>query len=80
MYLNETGDKILRRGIAVSEEFSHPYLNNTHRVIILPFRDDLRTYTGILNFRASSPVEVILGQRVPIDSVTLQCGEKIWYP
>jgi hypothetical protein len=60
--LNETGNKILHRGIAVSEEFSHPYLNNTHRVIILPFREDLRTYTGILNFRASTPVEVILGQ------------------
>jgi hypothetical protein len=27
--LNETGDKILQRGIAVSERFNHPYLNNT---------------------------------------------------
>jgi hypothetical protein len=74
--LNETGNKILNRGIAVSEEFSHPYLNNTHRVIILPFREDLRTYTGILNFRASTPVEVILGQRVPIDSAILSNVEK----
>lgn len=74
--LNETGDKILNRGIAVSEEFDHPYLNNTHRSIILPFREDERTYTGILNFRASTPVEVILGQRVPIDNATLSKVEK----
>jgi hypothetical protein len=26
---SETADKILHRGIAVSEEFDHPYLNNT---------------------------------------------------
>ena len=31
---------------------------------------------GILNFRASTPVEVILGQRVPIDSATLSMVEK----
>jgi hypothetical protein len=74
--LNETGDKILHRGIAVSEEFDHPYLSNTHRTIILPFRDDERTYAGIFNFRASTPVEVILGQRVPIDNATLSMVEK----
>jgi hypothetical protein len=74
--LNETGDKILHRGIAVSEKFDHPYLNDTHRVIILPFREDERTYAGILNFRASTPVEVILGQRVPVDSATLSMVEK----
>ena len=37
---------------------------------------DQRTYMGILNFRASTPVEVILGQRVPIDSATLSMVEK----
>jgi hypothetical protein len=74
--LNETGDKILQRGIAVSERFNHPYLNNTQRVIILPFREDERAYTGILNFRASTPVEVILGQRVPIDNAKLSMVEK----
>ncbi len=74
--LNKTGDKILHRGITVSEEFHHPYLNNTHRAIILPFREDQRTYTGILNFRASTPVEVILGQRVPVDNATLSMVEK----
>lgn len=31
---------------------------------------------GILNFRASTPVEVILGQRVPVDSATLSMVEK----
>ena len=31
--LNETGDEMLHRGITVSEEFDHPYLNNTHRAI-----------------------------------------------
>jgi hypothetical protein len=35
---NETGVKILHRGIAVSEKFDHPYLNDTHRVIILPIQ------------------------------------------
>ena len=74
--LNKTGDEILHRGITVSEEFHHPYLNNTHRAIILPFREDQRTYMGILNFRASTPVEVILGQRVPVDSATLSMVEK----
>ena len=73
---SETADKILHRGIAVSEEFDHPYLNNTHRAIVLPFREDQRTYTGILNFRASKPVEVILGQRLPIDSANLSMVEK----
>jgi len=73
---NESADKILHRGIAVSEEFKHPYLNDTHRVIILPFREDQRSYTGILNFRASTPVDVILGQRVPIDSTNLSRIEK----
>jgi hypothetical protein len=74
--LNESADKIIHRGIAVSEEFKHPYLNDTHRVIVLPFREDQRTYTGILNFRASTPVEVILGQRVPVDSTNLSMVEK----
>jgi hypothetical protein len=60
----------------VSEKFDHPYLNNTHRAIILPFREDERTYIGILNFRASTPVEVILGQRVPVDNATLSMVEK----
>ena len=50
----------------MSEEFHYPYLNNTHRAIILPFREDQRTYMGILNFRASTPVEVILGQKYPL--------------
>ena len=31
---------------------------------------------GILNFRASTPVEVILGQRVPVDNATLSMVEK----
>jgi hypothetical protein len=74
--LNESADKIIHRGIAVSEEFKHPYLNDTHRVIVLPFREDQRTYTGILNFRASTPVEVIFGQRVPVDSTNLSMVEK----
>jgi len=74
--LNKTGDEILHRRITVSEEFHHPYLNNTHRAIILPFREDQRTYMGILNFRASTPVEVILGQRVPVDNATLSMVEK----
>ena len=73
---SETADKILNRGITVSDEFDHPYLNNTHRAIVLPFREDQRTYTGILNFRASKPVEVILGQRLPIDSANLSMVEK----
>lgn len=76
VHLNETGDKIVHRGISVSEVFEHPYLNDTHRAIILPFREDGRTYTGILNFRASTPVEVILGQRVPVDTATLSMVEK----
>jgi hypothetical protein len=29
-----------------------------------------------LNFRTSAPVEVILGQRVPVDSATLSMVEK----
>ena len=74
--VNKTGDEILHRGITVSEEFDHPYLNNTHRAIVLPFREDERTYVGILNFRAFTPVEVILGQRVPVDSATLSRVEK----
>jgi hypothetical protein len=64
----------------VSEKFDHPYLNNTHRAIILPFREDERTYIGILNFRASTPVEVILGQRVPVDNATLSMVEKEFNP
>ena len=34
--LNKTRDEILHRGLTVSEEFHHPYLNNTHRAILLP--------------------------------------------
>ena len=46
----------------MSEEFHNPYLNNTHRSNYLTVQRDQRTYMGILNFRASTPVEVILGK------------------
>lgn len=59
---------IFHRGILTS--FPVQEGHNEHAAIILPPRDDEASYSGILTFTASKPVEVILGHKLPIDNST----------
>jgi len=59
---------IFNRGILTS--FPVQGGHNEHAAIILPPRDDEASYSGILTFTASKPVEVILGHKLPIDNST----------
>ena len=69
-YNNNTGEKILSRGI-ISSEPGQPEQLKVQRTIILQHRQDGKDYTGILTFTASKPVEVLLGHRLNIDNKTL---------
>jgi hypothetical protein len=60
---------ILQQGIITSSQARQ---NETSQLaVILPHRADGKSYTGILTFSASRPVEVGLLQRVSIDNDTL---------
>lgn len=68
------GDTIVHRGIVSSEEPAHLMLRpgeENHGVEILPHRPDGATYSGILTFTATKPVEVGFGHRLHIDNSTL---------
>jgi hypothetical protein len=65
---------VVHRGIISSEEPAHLVLRpgeENHGVEILPHRQDGATYTGILTFTATKPVEVGFGHRLHIDNSTL---------
>lgn len=60
---------ILRQGIVTSSQ-ARP--NDTaHVAVILPHRDDGKSYTGVLTFSASQPVGIGLLQKLSIDNKTL---------
>jgi hypothetical protein len=68
------GQTIVHRGIAASEELTHLELSSgeqPHAVGILPSRQDGATYTGVLTFTATKPVEIGFGHRLHIDNSTL---------
>ena len=67
---NSTVEKdILQQGMITSSQARQ---NETSQLaVILPHRADGKSYTGILTFSASRPVEVGLLQRVSIDNDTL---------
>ncbi len=68
---NNTGaeDTVLRQGVILSSQSGQ---NDTSQVaLILPHRPDGKTYTGVLTYSASSPVEVGLLNRVFVDNDTL---------
>jgi hypothetical protein len=68
------GQTIVHRGIISSEEPAHLVLRpgeENHGVEILPHRPDGATYTGILTFTATKPVEVGFGHRLHIDNSTV---------
>jgi hypothetical protein len=68
------GDTIVLRGIGSSEEPAHLVLppgEENQGVNILHHRPDGATYSGILTFTATKPVEVGIGHRLHIDNSTL---------
>jgi hypothetical protein len=68
------GDTTVHRGIISSEEAAHlalPPGDETHSARILPHRPDGATYSGILTFTSTKPVEVGFGHRLHIDNSTL---------
>jgi len=68
------GDTIVHRGIISSEEPSHLVLRpgeDNQGVEILPHRPDGATYSGVLTFTATKPVEVGFGHRLHVDNSTL---------
>lgn len=60
---------ILQQGMITSSQARQN--ETSHLAVILPHRTDGKSYTGILTFSASRPVEVGLLQRVSIDNDTL---------
>ena len=64
----------MHRGIIASEEPTHLSLSTgekPHAAGILPLRKDGATYTGVLTFTATKPVEIGFGHRLHIDNSTL---------
>ncbi len=68
-----TGDgneqTVFRQGFVASAQARNN--ESSHVAVILPHRDDGKSYSGILTFSASQPVEVGLLQRLSIDNGTL---------
>lgn len=64
-----TEQTIFRQGLVTSSQARHN--ETSHVAVILPHRDDGKSYSGILTFSASQPVEVGLLQRLAIDNKTL---------
>lgn len=68
------GDRIVHRGIAFSEvpKFLVPDPGEENQSVeILRHRPDEATYSGILTFTATKPVEVGFGHRVHLDNLTI---------
>ena len=65
----DTEQTISKQGVVTSTQARH---NETaHIAVILPHRDDGKSYTGVLTFSASQPVTVALLQKLPMDNKTL---------
>ena len=65
----DTEQTILHQGIVTSSQARH---NETaHLAVILPHRDDGKSYTGVLTFSASQPVSIALLQKLSMDNKTL---------
>jgi hypothetical protein len=68
------GQTVLYRGMVSSEEPIHLILppgEGPHGASILPEREDGASYTGVLTFTATKPVEIGFGHRLHIDNSTL---------
>ena len=64
-----TQETILRQGVILSSQSGE---NDTSQVaLLLPHRPDGKTYTGVLTYSASNPVEVGLLNRVFVDNDTM---------
>jgi hypothetical protein len=61
--------KVLRQGLVASSQARQN--ETSHVAVILPHRDDGKSYTGILTFSATQPVSVALLQRLAVDNSTL---------
>jgi hypothetical protein len=69
-------ETVLRQGVILSSQSGQ---NDTSQVaLILPHRPDGKTYTGVLTYSASSPVEVGLLNRVFVDGDTLSHIKSIY--
>ncbi|MGN6347012.1 MAG: hypothetical protein ACTHKC_10555 [Candidatus Nitrosocosmicus sp.] len=65
----DTEQTIVRQGIVTSSQARH---NETAQVaVILPHRDDGKSYSGVLTFSASQPVGIGLLQKLPMDNKTI---------
>jgi hypothetical protein len=65
----DSDQTILRQGLVTSSQARHN--ETSHISVILPQRDDGKSYSGVLTFSASQPVDVTLLQRLSIDNGTL---------
>jgi hypothetical protein len=68
------GQSVFYRGIEASKEPVHlnlPQGMEPQSVNILPHRDDGASYSGVLTFTATDPVDVGIGHRLPVDNSTL---------
>lgn len=68
------GQTIMHRGIVSSEEPIHvtlPAGEEPHGVSILPHREDGASYSGVLTFTATEPVEIGFSHRLHVDNSTL---------
>jgi hypothetical protein len=68
------GQTIVHRGIVSSEEPTHVILpsgEKPHGVSILPHREDGASYSGVLTFTATEPVEIGFSHRLDVDNSTL---------
>lgn len=67
--IDQTGKTILRQGVVTSYQARD---NETSQIaVILPYRDDGKSYSGTLTFSASQPVGVGLLHKLTIDNDTL---------
>lgn len=60
---------ILQQGFVASSQARNN--ETSHLAVILPHRDDGKSYTGVLTFSASQPVSIGLLQRLAVDNSTL---------
>jgi hypothetical protein len=60
---------VLRQGLVASSQARQN--ETSHVAVILPHRDDGKSYSGILTFSATQPVSVALLQRLAVDNDTL---------
>ncbi len=60
---------VLRQGLVASSQARQN--ETSHVAVILPHRDDGKSYSGILTFSATQPVSVALLQRLSVNNSTL---------